>query len=208
MNIIVLFYDFWKNYFLKKGYSNVYKIYLGFDLTDFAINNEEILEFKRKFNFKEKPIIYIGNCQKAKGVVETYNALKDLDAYLVTSGEPKVKIPAINLNLEYKDYLKLLSASSLVITMSKFKEGWCRTAHEAMLLRTPVIGSGSGGMKELLEGGKQADCQDCSLLREKVEYLLNHPEKRKKVAEEGYNYAKEFTLEKFDKDWLNLIKNI
>ena len=72
----------------------------------------------------------------------------------------------------FGDYLKLLKASWVVLTMSKFKEGWCRTAHEAMLLKTPVIGSGTGGMRELLENGKQIVCPEFDNLREKVKYLF------------------------------------
>ena len=96
----------------------------------------------------------------------------------------------------------------MVLSMSKFKEGWCRTAHEALLCKVPVIGSGSGGMKELLEGGRQIICQNFNGLKEKVEYLLNHPEARRKMGEDGYNFAKNFTQEKFEKDWVNLVKNI
>lgn len=205
---IVTISDYWKDYFLERGYTNVYKIYCAFDLNDFDISDEEVLDFKQKYNLLDKPIIYLGNCQKAKGVVESYRSLKDLNVHLVASGRQQAKIPALNLNLEYKDYLKLLKASSIVITMSKFKEGWCRTAHEAMLLKTPVIGSGLGGMKELLEGGNQIICSDFSFLRKKVENILNYPEMRKKLGESGYNFAKTFTLENFEKEWLNLIKRI
>lgn len=208
VNTIVTISEYWKNHFLGRGYSNVYKIYCGFDLADFELNNEEALEFKKKFKLEGKPIIYIGNCQKAKGVMEAWQALKDLDVYLVTSGERNVNVPALNLDLEYRDYLRLLKASSIVVTMSKFKEGWCMTAHEAMLCKTPVIGSGLGGMKELLEGGKQIVCENPQDLKGKVEYLLNHSEARKKIGEDGYNFAKNFTLERFRKEWLNLINKI
>ncbi|GAI24374.1 unnamed protein product, partial [marine sediment metagenome] len=148
VDAIVTISEYWKNYFLDRGYSNVYKIYYGFDLTDFEFDSEEILEFKKKFRLEGKPIIYIGNCQKAKGVMEIWRALRDLDVYLVTSGERMINIPALNLDLEYRDYLRLLKTSSIVVAMSRFKEGWCITAHEAMLCKTPVIGSGLGGMKE------------------------------------------------------------
>jgi len=205
---VVTVSEYWKNYLLKRGYKNVYKIYNSFDLSDFNILDKEVLDFKEKYNLQNKPIIYLGNCQKAKGVKESFKVLKDLDVYLVTSGRKQIKIPALNLNLGYKDYLKLLKASSVVITMSKFKEGWCRTAHEAMLLKTPVIGSGLGGMRELLEGGKQIVCKDFRNLKEKVEYLLSYPEIREKMGENGYNFAKEFTLERFEEEWLNLIQKI
>ena len=205
---IVTVSDYWEDYFLKKGYNNVFKIYNAFNVPEYNFQNEEIAKFKKKYNLEEKPIIYIGNCQRAKGVLETYQALKDLDVYLVTSGERMVNIPTLNLVLEHRDYLKLLKASSVVVAASKFKEGWCRTCHEAMLLKTPVIGSGLGGMKELLEGGKQIICPEFNLLREKVEYLLDRPEIRIKMGEAGHNFAKNFTLEKFKSDWLLLINKL
>lgn len=207
-DVIVTVSEYWKNHFQKLGYRNVYKIYNSFDVSDFNISDSEVADFKRKYNLSEKPVIYIGNCQEAKGVREVYQALKDLDVTLVTSGEEFVKIPALNLNLEYKDYLRLLKASTLAVIMSKIKEGWCRTAHEAMLLKTPVIGSGLGGMGELLEGGKQIISPDFSSLREKVEYLLDRKEVRENMGEQGYEFAKGFTKERFKADWLNLIENI
>jgi len=205
---IVTVSKYWKNYFLKRGFKDVYTIYNSFNLNDFNIDEQEILEFKKKNNLTGKPIVYIGNCQKAKGVVESYQALKDLDVYLVTSAKREVDIPTKHFNLEYQPHLKLLKASTIVVTMSKFKEGWCRTSHEAMLLKTPVIGSGRGGMKELLEGGGQIICEDFSNLKEQVEFLLENPVLRTKMGEQGYNFAKDFTQERFARDWLKLIHNI
>jgi len=207
-DFIVTISEYWKDFFVKKGYKNVYKIYCGFNLNNFNISEQEVIDFKKKYKIDGKPIIYLGNCQRPKGVVESCKILKDLDVHLVTSGRRQVKIPAINFNLEYREYLKLLKASTMAITMSKFKEGWCMTAHEAMLCKTPVIGSGLGGMEELLEGGKQIICKDFKNLREKVEYLLKHPDARRNMGENGYNFARGFTLEKFKENWLNLIKKM
>jgi glycosyltransferase involved in cell wall biosynthesis len=203
-DVIVTVSKYWQNHFLGKGYSNVHIIYNAFDIAQFNFSEEEISEFKKRFNLDKNPIIYIGNCQKAKGVVEVYKQLKDLDASIVTSGEEEVKIPAMNLNINYRDYLRLLKASSVVVTMSKFKEGWCRTAHEAMLCKTPVVGSGMGGMEELLKGGKQIICKDFSKLRGNVEYLMEHPE----IGEKGYEFAKQFTIDRFKKEWISLVRDI
>lgn len=208
IDAIVTISEVWKNYFLEKGYKNVYKIYCGFNLNNFNITKEEVSEFLKKYKLEGKPIIYLGNCQRVKGVVDAYRALKDLNVYLVTSGRRQVKIPAINLDLEYRDYLKLLKASSVAITMSKFKEGWCMTAHEAMLCKTPVIGSGLGGMQELLEEGKQIICKDFKQLKEKVEFLLKNSGQRSIIGENGYNFAKNFTMERFKKEWIDLVKKI
>ena len=132
------------------------------------------------------------------------SSLKDMEVHLVTSGRKEVDLPILNLNLDYRDYLLLLKSSSVVITMSKFKEGWNRTAHEAMLCKTPVIGSGLGGMRELLEGGNQIICEDFSDLKEQVSYALDHPE----MGEKGFEFARQFTVERFNDEWVRLIERV
>lgn len=208
VDVIVVISEYWKNYFLKKGHKKVYKIYCGFDLNNFNIKDQEVLEFKQKYKLERKPIIYLGNCQKPKGVVDSYRALLNLDVHFVTSGKQRVKIPALNFDVDYGEYLKLLKASTIAITMSKFKEGWCMTAHEAMLCKIPVIGSGMGGMKELLQEGGQIVCTDFKKLKNKVDYLLNNSEEREKIGNMGYSYAKDFTMERFNQEWKDLVNKI
>lgn len=208
VDVIVVVSEYWRRYFTEKGYPNVEKIYFGFDPDNFNIIDEEVLSFKEKYGLKDKPIVYLGNCQKAKGCVDSYNALRGLDVHLITSGKQEVKIPVLNLDLSLREYFVLLKASSVVITMSKFKEGWCRTTYEAMLLKTPVIGSGAGGMRELLEGGNQIVCEDFGNLKKHVERLLSDGRLREKMGEDGYDYTKNFTKERFRNSWLNLVKKI
>jgi len=205
---IITVSQYWKDHFLKKGYKNVYTIYNPFNLSEYNIKDEEAESFKKGNSLEGKPIIYLGNCQAAKGVIESYEALKSLNAHLVTAGEQFVKIPARNFCVSHRDYLKLLKASDIVISMSRFKEGWSRTTHEAMLLKRPVIGSGQGGMKELLEGGGQIVCPEFSLLKGKIESLLEDPQKRKEMGERGYEFAKDFSQERFEKEWLGLVGNL
>ena len=202
IDTIVTVSEYWKRYFEEMGHGDARVVYNGFDLKDFKIAEDEVERFKKKYGLSGKPIIYLGNCQPGKGVVEAYRELKDRDAFLITSGEEKVKIPAMNLNLYYKEYLTLLKASSVVIAMSKFNEGWDRTVHEAMLCKTPVIGSGLGGMRELLEGGRQLICEDISELSYLVDVAM---ENREKLGESGYNFAKDFTVERFEKEWARVL---
>lgn len=200
---IVVVSQYWKDYFEELGHNSIEVIYNPFNLEEFTFADDDVEAFKVKHHLSEKPIIYLGNCQKAKGVVEAYNNLKGLDAYFVTSGAKDVNLPAVHLNVSYREYLMLLRASSVVVTMSKFNEGWCRTAHEAMLCKTPVVGSGLGGMGELLEGGKQIICPDFSKLRDCVEYAMADL----KLEEAGYTFASQnrFTLGAFKDKWVNLV---
>ena len=204
---VVTISQYYQDFFIKKGCKSVYKIYNAFDMANFNICDSEVADFKKEFDLTDKPIIYIGACQKAKGVAEIYQALKDLDVHLVTSGEEMVKIPARNLNLNYKNFLRLLKASSIAIEMQQFSTGWSRISHEAMLLKTPVIGSGAGATRELLEDGKQLICNDFSQLKERVEFLLSNPKVREKMGQDGYDFAKTFTLDVFKKEWLRVFNN-
>ncbi len=203
-DLIVTISKYWQNHFLERGYPRVDLIYNAFDADRFCFEPDEVEEFKKRFRLEGKPIVYLGNCQRIKGVVEAYERLKDMEVHLVTSGRREVDLPTLNLNLSYREYLLLLRSSSVVIALSKFKEGWNRTAHEAMLCKTPVIGSGLGGMRELLEGGGQIVCEDVGDLRERVRYVLGHPER----GEAGYRFAKQFTVKRFEEQWLNLVKRV
>lgn len=205
---IVTVSEYWRRHFQQKGYPKVFTIYNGFDLAQFQIADEEVAAFKKREGLEGKPIVYLGNCQKAKGVKLAYEALRGIDAYLVTSGKRQVNIPARHMDLSHDDYPLLLKASSVVLAMSLFQEGWCRIAHEAMLLKTPVIGSGRGGMRELLEGGGQVICEDFSQLRREVMALLDHPAAGKQSGERGYIYAVQFSMERFSQAWIDLLSHL
>ena len=52
---IVTVSQYWQNHFLAKGYSNVYKIYNCFDLSQYEnVKDEDTLEFKKKYGLKLK----------------------------------------------------------------------------------------------------------------------------------------------------------
>lgn len=207
-DIIITISEYWKQHFLRKGYHNVVKVYNSFNPTEFVFTQEELQQFKDRYQLGQKPIVYIGNCQKAKGVIQAYEALKHLDVTLVTSGDQHVALPAKNVNGSHRDYLRLLKVSTVVVTMSLFKEGWCATAHEAMLCKIPVVGSGLGGMRELLEGGKQIVCLDFKDLAAKVEYLLCNERARITLGEDGYQYAQTLNHERFEKDWVDILSRL
>ncbi|MDD5145055.1 MAG: glycosyltransferase family 4 protein [Candidatus Pacebacteria bacterium] len=209
MDVIVTVSRFWQDHFFKKGFKDVRRIYNCFDVPQYQnILNEDLTEFRKRYGLEAKPIVYLGPPQKAKGVLESYRALKDLDVHLVTSGERMAELPVKNLQVDFPDYLRLLRSSSFVIAMSKIKEGWGRIAHEAMLLKTPVLGSGRGGMGELLQGGDQIICKDFKELRRKAEFLLDDPSERERLGNLGYEFARKFDSERFKNNWLELVNSL
>ena len=91
-----------------------------------------------------------------KGAIQVYNALKNQNYTLIMTGNSnQLDIPVRCIYLMKKIIENFLKATDLVITMSLMNEGWNRIAHEAMLVGTPVIGNGSGGMSDLLVNGDQ-----------------------------------------------------
>lgn len=106
-----------------------------------------------------------------------------------------MELPIPNLMLPFEEYRLLLAASDIVITMSLFKEGWNRVAHEAVLCGTPVIGSGKGGMEELLVMSGQTICTSFEDLPHHVNRLLKN-----RSIPDSHSLMK-FDLRYFKKCW-------
>lgn len=208
-DIVITVSDHWRQRLIDAGCKNVITIYNSFDLAQFEFKDQDLELFRKSLGFSpDKPLIYLGNARPEKGFQEVADILHGINAELVVTGKGEIKGNLRLLFLPYNDYLKLLKISSLVITMSRFSEGWNRVAHEAMLCGTPVIGSGRGGMKELLERGRQLICPDIAELKDMIVSLLNDEVKMKQMSIAGRSFAKQFDLAYFEKSWNNAIDSL
>jgi glycosyltransferase involved in cell wall biosynthesis len=206
MDLVITVSKYWELYLKNLGCTNVITIYNAFNPEEFICTENEILDFKKKYNFGEKPVIYIGNAHIQKGVYDSYNALKHLDVEMVMTGSKNEApdLPVRFLSLSRKEYILLLTISDVVVLMSNLLEGWNRVAHEALLCKTPVIGSGAGGMKELLENAKQTITLPENLY-DRYQFVSNN---RQLFTESGYNYVKQFDYTYFNNAWKQAIKNL
>jgi glycosyltransferase involved in cell wall biosynthesis len=178
-------------------------IYNGFDVDAYAVTPEVRAAFRARWGFDERPLIYLGNCQRAKGVVEAYEALRHLPYHFATSGRRDVELPCPHLDLDREGYRHLLAASDVVLAVSRFLEGWNRTAHEALLAGTPVVGLPVGGLGDLLEGAGQLAVTDIGELEGAVARALATTEN---LAVEGRAFARRFTLDRFADSWRRLVR--
>ncbi len=199
---IVVVSRYWQNRLAELGVENTTLIYNAFDVSRFSVTSEQIRAFKQAHGLDERPVVYIGNCRQEKGVRGVWQSLRDKPYQLVASGLGDVDLPISKFLLPYEEYILLLAASDVVITMSEFLEGWNRVAHEAMLCGTPVIGSGSGGMQELLQGGEQQLCRNMEDLPEMVKNAIS---RRETYRSTGAAFARAFTAERFASEWLALV---
>ena len=207
-NAIVTVSEHWKKYFEERHCKNVSVIYNSFDPELYGKPEEDEASFRTRNGIPlGKKIIYIGNAIREKGVAEVYDALKNSDYHLIMTG-PRNRVPELRvqyLNLKRKEYLQLLSFSTVVICFSLMEEGWNRIAHESLLSHTPVIGKESGGMTELLLKSGQIIVRDKSEIREAVEKAISE---RTRLAETGYNYVKQFDLTYFKNAWMQTIRSV
>ena len=203
---VVTVSSFWKRYLEDRGVAGVELIYNPFPVKEFLFSDDQVETFKRRFGLLGKPILYLGNHAIGKGVEQAYRALRGIDAHFVATGKNVGRLDGLRTEyFQARDYQLLLKASDLAVTMSTFDEGWCRSTHEAMLCETPVVGSGRGGMGELLRGGEQVVCETFDELAPQVSSLLANPLHRKAIGRRGFAFAKQFTVERFTLAWRQLI---
>ena len=208
LDYVICVSKYWENYLKDIGCKKVKTIYNSFDLDEFFFKDDEIKSLLKKYSIPtNKPLIYIGLANPQKGILEVYNALKNEDYTLVMTGHShhKIDIPVKRLFLDRREYLCLLKASEAVVSMPRIEEGWSRVAHEAMLCKTPVIGSGTGGMKELLEGGNQIICDNIENIPSAVKAIINHKEK---YGSDGYDFVKRFDTYYFSNEWNDFIQEV
>jgi glycosyltransferase involved in cell wall biosynthesis len=199
--------EYWKDELIKIGANNVNVIYNSFDVSKYADDGTKN-DFKEKHQIaNDKKLIYIGNASREKGVYEVYEALKEKGYELIMSGpiNNATNVPIRYVNLDKAEYIKMLKACDITISMSRMIEGWNRIAHESLLCNTPVIGNGTGGMKELLKKGNQIIEQDYNQLPSAIEKVLNN---RSFYITEGYKFVKFFDLKYFNETWINLINQL
>ena len=208
MDAVVTVSQFWRDYLERSGCGNVRVIYNSFTPDEYEVSGKEISVFLEKYNINiDKPIIYIGNASASKGVYEVYNQLADKDYTLVMTGRQNgaPDLPARFFSLPRRDYLILLKASSVVVTYSRMLEGWNRVAHEAMLMGTPVVGSGTGGMRELLTRGGQGVAEHAGDLPQLVDDAISN---RDQLGAIGQTYARQFDDAYWHREWDELVRSV
>ena len=196
-----------KNFLLNYGIKNIKIIYNSYDLEQYNFKSKKIINFKKKYNLNiDKPVIYIGPNNKGKGILNLLKFLDKTKYKLITTGNPKNKIKGVtNFFFSKEEFRFFLRSCDLVICYSIQTEGWNRIAHESLLSKTPVIGSGIGGMKELLAGSSQVVLTDITLLETEIERVLS---RSKYFGNLGFNFVSKFNSEYFENTWLETINSL
>lgn len=207
MDKVIVVSKFWRDYLTERGVKNIEVIYNSFTAEDYHFTNEQRRNFKKRFDIPlDKPLIYIGQNGKGKGIEKVLNVIDTSKYHVVLTGRKKYKSDKIETYyFEEGDFPLFLASCDVVITMSTMVEGWNRTAHEAILAGTPVIGSGTGGMKELLVDSGQMILEDFDDLNIEIEKSLLTNFANSDIAK---NYIKQFNREYFELSWKRVITEL
>lgn len=207
MNAVVVVSEVWKTALNDLGIKNVQVIYNAFDTKNYEFSEQEKDAFKGKYNLKgAKSIVYLGPNSSGKGVDEVLNVIEQEKYELIATGKEDVNNNNIKtFFFSEEEFPLFLACCDLVLCMSTITEGWNRIAHEALLSKTPVIGSGAGGMQELLEKSGQIIIKDLAELNDAIEDCLKNGSQN---IDEGYQYASQFDLDYFKSSWNTLIEEL
>lgn len=208
LDFVVTVSKYWENYLRNLGCREIRIIYNSFDPTLYRLHPGQGAAFRKKYHIPEdKILVYAGNATRQKGIYEVYAALKDQGYHLLMSGSQNKAgdLPVQYLHLDRENYLSMLHTCDLVITFSHMTEGWNRIAHESLLCGTPVIGSGVGGMRELLEGAGQTIAKRPEDLQEAVKRVLAQKEQ---LSVQGKKFVEQFDMNYFSNSWQSVIDQV
>ena len=152
---VVVVANFWVDFLVKQG-----------------VDKETILVFPNLFNVSDYEAIEQQNVSKTNTIymgqygIKQHPLVFELAALLTLQGyscvfstnnknEVKQTSTYQVVQFLYTDYLLFIATCKYTVCVSCFNEGWNRTAHESLLLGTPVIGNQSGGLTQLLTEANQ-----------------------------------------------------
>ena len=197
-NLICISKEVMKKFVDKVPSSSLNLIYNGV--------SKKNLNSNKKYNLdKNQKIICLqsGMISKTKGQDITIKAIEKLvnegyDIELLIAGNGDVK--NLGINIENKQWLKILGQVDnlpeirknvdIEIVSSKL-EAFGRVTVEAMMGGIVVVGSNSGGTKELIknkETGLLFECGNYIDLSEKVKYLYNNRDELKRIGSNAFLY--------------------
>lgn len=203
-NLICISKEVMKKFIDKVPSASLNLIYNGVSKKNLNSNKEYNLDKNQKIICLQSGMI-----SKTKGQDITIKAIEKLvnegyDIELLIAGNGNVK--NLGINIENKKWLKILGQVDnlpeirknvdIEIVSSK-SEAFGRVTVEAMMGGIAVVGSNSGGTKELIknkETGLLFECGNYIDLSEKVKYLCNNRDELKRIGSNAFLYSKDYFL--------------
>jgi glycosyltransferase involved in cell wall biosynthesis len=202
----------------------------GVDIEDFYVTEEEIEKVKRKYELEGVVVMFAGTVTPRKGVLELMKAAEllnrrdvlflvvgnlDLDRKYARRVVEYAKCKGINAKftgiVPYED-LKVLYSACDIFVLPSFEEGQPLVLLEAMASGKPLIGSKVGGIPmQIIDGwnGLLIRPGDIRGLAEKIRYLIENEEERKRMGKNSRELAeREFSYEKIVEKYVHVYEEV
>lgn len=199
---------------------------VGIDTNEFnpdRINEDEVALLKSTLGVEDKIIVLmVARAIWHKGIREFYEAAallsKNKNVQFILVGDIDEGNPSsankVYLNkgdvlwLGHRDDVLFLTAMSDIYVLPSYREGIPRTLLEAASMAKPIITTDTVGCREVVKTGENGyliPIGDSFALAKKIEYLVEQPDKRKIMGENGRIRAiEEFDIQNVVKQYIEL----
>lgn len=177
-----------------------------FEILPNVIDKEKVLKMGEEKFDEQIDILFVGRMAPPKNplafvsiinkVIQRYNKL--LSVIMVGEGPMFDRVQTSIRQQGLSSIIKLMGfeknpykymKNSKMLIMPSVWEGFGLVAIESMLLKTPVIASPVGGLKDIITGGSGFLCKDEDSMVLTVLSLLEDEEKRKQIGYKGFERA-------------------
>lgn len=165
---------------------------------------ELIKAFKQLKNIDKCKLLIVGNSNYSAEVKTPY----DIELQEISKDiQDKIKFTGYVAN---KDLYKVHNISDIAVIPSMWGELFGLVVVEAMESKLPLIITRSGGMPEIVNDKcsfiVEKDEKVVANIAEKLDFLVENPEIRKKMGEEGRKRAQNFGMDTYYKNFLKIIE--
>lgn len=195
----------------KKGIKPIEVLHNGINVSNWGIDEEKLISFKKKYRLEGKKVFFFGGrISSIKGGIVAIEVLKKIslefenvvllivgnknefsEKMLVMAGTLGIKdkvvftgwIPNHEMNYVY-------NASDIVLVLSQYLDPFPTVNLEAMASKKPLIGTIFGGTREVVLDevtGYIVDPRDIKKIADKISILLLDEEKAKDFGLRGYS---------------------
>ncbi|MCJ7816599.1 MAG: glycosyltransferase family 4 protein [Candidatus Aenigmarchaeota archaeon] len=200
-----------KDELIRMDYPNkkIEVIHNGIDLEKFDPRKIPSEQSKKKLGYDDKKIIFfVGRPVREKGIDtllkafdEVKKEISDAKLVLLSRGDiPNLAPDVIHINdfVSEQERIALISACDVFVVPSLY-EPFGIVAVEGLAMEKAVIGSRTGGIKEIIEDGKSGllfEPGNHMELADKIKFLLKNDSERKRLERSARKRAAYFSWEK------------
>ncbi len=199
---------------------------MGIDISDFLSASYQSTAENTKTG-KSKIVLFVGRLDKIKGVEYLIDAMENINARLLIVGNGILRKSLEKRAEQYGEKIQFLGArkhselpqiyaqadvfAAPSITLENgATEGFGLVLIEAMASGTPVIGTRTGGIKDIISDGENGyliEEKNSRMIADKVNLLLENPDLYEKISKNAKKTAAFYDWKNIGNEYISLIES-